>query len=78
MHITDKTDVQTADLVRPPLEVLPQGDGALQGDALLVQAGLALPAGGASLRIKRGAIEPPPLTQPQHRLTLTQQLRVSL
>ena len=65
-------------LVGPPLELLPQGDGALHRDALLVQAGLALAAGGAPLGVERGPVQPPPLAQPQHRLALAQQLRVSL
>ena len=70
-------DVYT-DLVRPPLELLPQGHRALHRDALLVQAGLTLAAGGASLSVERGPIQPASLSQPQDRLALTQQLRVTL
>lgn len=70
--------VAGAHLVGPPLELLAEGDGALQRRALLVQAGLALAAGGAALGVERGAVQPAALAQPQHRLPLAQQLRVAL
>ena len=67
-----------AHLVGPPLELLAEGDGALQWRALLVQVGLALAAGGAALGVEGGAVQPAALPQPQHRLALPQQLRVAL
>lgn len=67
-----------AHLIRPPLELLPQSDRALQRHTLLVKAWFSLAAGGATLRIEGGSIQPPPLAQPQDRLALAEQFRVSL
>lgn len=78
MFLNKHICLRSSHLVRPPLELLSQGDRALDRDVLLVQAGLALAAGGASLRVERGPVQPPALAQPQHRLTLTQQLGVAL
>lgn len=66
--------ISSAYLVWPPLELLSQGDRALDRNVLLVQVGLTFTAGGASFRVERGPIQPSAFTQSQHRLTLTQQL----
>lgn len=73
-HKRGTVSIYGAYLVRPPLELLSQGDRTLNWDVLLVQAGLTLTASGASLRVERGPIQPPALAQPQYRLALTQQL----
>lgn len=74
IYTVEPTAISSAYLVWPPLELLSQRDWALDRNALLVQVGLTFTAGGASFRVERGSIQPSPLTQPQHRLALTQQL----